>query len=60
MYGDEYVLCDSEDKMRSRSVLGIFMDLKKTKLNSVALVRKRPIPTERPQLVGEVKANFCG
>jgi hypothetical protein len=29
-------------------------------LNSVALVCKRTIPTERPQLVGEVSANFCG
>jgi hypothetical protein len=28
--------------------------------NSVALVRKRTIPTERPPLVGEVSANFCG
>jgi hypothetical protein len=27
---------------------------------SVALVRKRTIPTERPLLVGEVSANFCG
>jgi hypothetical protein len=27
---------------------------------SVALVRKRTIPTERPPLVGEVTANFCG
>jgi hypothetical protein len=27
---------------------------------SVALVRKRTIPTERPPLVGEVSANFCG
>jgi hypothetical protein len=27
-------------------------------LNSLALVRKRTIPTERPQLVGEVSANF--
>jgi hypothetical protein len=32
----------------------------KKKLNSVALVRKRTIPTERPLLVGEVSANFCG
>jgi hypothetical protein len=24
------------------------------------LVRKRNIPTERPPLVGEVSANFCG
>jgi hypothetical protein len=30
----------------------------KLKLNSVALVRKRTIPTERPPLVGEVSANF--
>ena len=30
------------------------------KLNSVALVRKRTIPTERPPPVGEVSANFCG
>jgi hypothetical protein len=28
------------------------------KLNSVALVRKRTIPTERPQPAGEVSANF--
>jgi hypothetical protein len=28
------------------------------KLNSVALVRKQTIPTERPQPVGEVSANF--
>jgi hypothetical protein len=27
---------------------------------SVALVRKRTIPTERPPLVGEVSANLCG
>jgi len=31
-----------------------------TKLNSVVLVRKRTIPTERPPPVGEVSANFCG
>ena len=30
------------------------------KLNSVALVRERTIPTERPPPVGEVIANFCG
>ena len=28
--------------------------------NSVALVRTRTIPTERPPPVGEVSANFCG
>jgi hypothetical protein len=30
------------------------------KLNSVALVLELTIPTERPPLVGEVSANFCG
>jgi hypothetical protein len=30
------------------------------KLNSVALVHERPIPTEGPQLVGELSANFLG
>jgi len=34
--------------------------LTKTKLNSVALVRERTIPTERPPPVGEVSAKFCG
>jgi hypothetical protein len=33
---------------------------KETKTNSVALVRERTIPTERPPLVGEVSANFFG
>jgi hypothetical protein len=28
--------------------------------NSVALARKRTTPTERPPLVGEVIANYCG
>ena len=31
-----------------------------TKLNSMALVRERTIPTERSPPVGEVSANFCG
>jgi hypothetical protein len=30
------------------------------KANSVVLVRKRTIPTERPPHDGEVSANFCG
>jgi hypothetical protein len=40
----------------------IFMDsslITTKKLNSVAVVRKRTIPTERPPLVGEVSANLC-
>jgi hypothetical protein len=30
-----------------------------TNSNSVALVRERTLPTERPPLVGEVSANVC-
>jgi hypothetical protein len=30
------------------------------KKNSVALVRKRTMPIERPPLVGKINANFCG
>jgi hypothetical protein len=33
---------------------------KKKKRNSGALVRQQTIPTERPQLVGEVIANCSG
>jgi hypothetical protein len=35
-------------------------DKKKLKLNSMVWVRERTIPTERPPLVSEVIANFCG
>ena len=49
-------------QMRARveiSRAAALMQLKtKTKLNSVALVRERTIPTERPPPVGEVSANF--
>jgi hypothetical protein len=34
------------------------MTKKKQTANSVALVRERTIPIERPPLVGEVSANF--
>jgi hypothetical protein len=37
-----------------------FIIIIKTKLNSMVRVRERTIPTERPPLVGEVIANFCG
>ena len=42
------------------SYTNVSMQLLVTKLNSVALVRERTIPTERPPPVGEVSANFCG
>jgi hypothetical protein len=32
----------------------------KKEINSVALVLDRTIPTERPPLVDEISANFCG
>jgi hypothetical protein len=35
-------------------------NLKEGNRNSVAWVRERTIPTERPPLVGEVIANVCG
>jgi hypothetical protein len=38
----------------------IHEEINKTKTNSMALVRKRTIPTEQPPLVGEVSDNFCG
>jgi hypothetical protein len=33
---------------------------KQKKKSSMVRVRERTIPTERPPLVGEVIANFCG
>jgi hypothetical protein len=30
-----------------------------SELNSVALVRKRTIPTARPQLVSKINAKYC-
>ena len=38
----------------------IYIYIDQVKKNSVALVRERTIPTERPPPVGEVSANFCG
>jgi hypothetical protein len=43
--------------LRRRTILA---KSKKIKLNSMAWVRERTIPTERPPLVGEVSANSCG
>jgi hypothetical protein len=44
-----------------RTLINVFkLSVKHKKKTSVALVRERTIPTERPPLVGEVSANFCG
>jgi len=48
-----HILCSITFLLKNHAVYDI-------KLNSVALVRTRTIPTERPPPVGEVSANFCG
>jgi len=41
--------------------MAVFSDIHTKHIKfSVALVRERTIPTERPPPVGEVSANFCG
>jgi hypothetical protein len=40
--------------------VAISLPLILSKKNSLVRVRERTIPTERPPLVGEVIANFCG
>jgi hypothetical protein len=42
------------------AVLSVTIKNSKLKLNSVAWVRERTIPTERPPLVAEVSTNFFG
>jgi hypothetical protein len=49
--------CKSTDNFRKIMMIVVHI---MSKLNSVALVHKQTIPTERPPLVGEVSANFCG
>jgi len=52
-YWDKYTAMHGQQKVKNYS-FGWY------KLNSVALVRTRTIPTERPPPVGEASANFCG
>jgi len=50
-------------RTRNINILGrqkLTKRVQQNKQNSVALVRTRTIPTERPPPVGEVSANFCG
>jgi hypothetical protein len=58
-------MCQMIQKWRIANILHEDINLQaisrvklKKKINSVALVRKQTIPTERPPLVGEVSANF--
>jgi hypothetical protein len=48
---------ETEEKTKLTGLLSLRPD---SQTNSVALVRKRTIPTEGPPLVGEVSANFSG
>jgi len=53
------VVAPGEKKTALRDNILIYVvNLLNYKLNSVALVRERTIPTERPPPVGEVSANF--
>ena len=55
-------LYEIQDYRKALSVISCtdFRHKRSIKKNSVALVRERTIPTERPPPVGEVSANFCG
>jgi hypothetical protein len=46
--------------MKEDNILKSMREVCLQKKNSVALVRKRTIPTVRPPLVGELSANFSG
>jgi hypothetical protein len=50
----------AQDRDQWSTPVNTVTKLQQKTTNSVALVRKRTIPTERPPLVGEVGANFCG
>ena len=49
-----YAKCKKKRRLTLRRLMSYIY------INSVALVRERTIPTERPPPVGEVSANFCG
>jgi hypothetical protein len=57
----DFVPFSIEDFYTANYLLSVcFYNQANKKTNSVALVRKRTIPNERPPLVGEVSANFSG
>jgi hypothetical protein len=59
----ECMYCSSSSSFRGligRLSLGRQHKSNSNKTNTVALVRERTIPTERPPPVGEISANFCG
>jgi hypothetical protein len=50
----------SSQSLHWPSYSAMYITNQSKKLNSVTLVRKRTIPTERPRLVGEVSAKIWG
>jgi hypothetical protein len=55
------IVAEDRSTTADRNSLTPFSDLAESfHVNSVALVRERTTPTERPPLVGEVSASFCG
>jgi hypothetical protein len=57
---ESFILPLKEENMfhtHTKLLAVLFFELNIIKLNSVVLVRKRTIPIERPQPVGEVSAN---
>jgi hypothetical protein len=60
LFQDHKLHVAGTSQVRGSAILILTVENYKLKLNSVALVRKRTIQTERPPFVGEVSANFCG
>jgi hypothetical protein len=56
---NQFILAQNPLRLTTRDFFAT-QPLRSWSLNTVALVRKRTIPTERPSLVGEVSANFSG
>jgi hypothetical protein len=59
-YVDQLVSAVKETGQLPFILRSIGKSMTSLKLNSVALVRKLTIPTERPPHFGEVSTNFCG
>jgi hypothetical protein len=60
MFQMKVVKKQKQKKLNTTFMVNTFSLNLRDKKNSVALVRERTIPTERPPLVDEVSANFCG
>jgi hypothetical protein len=56
--GSSFIALKLKGKYRFLEAAMFFVLLKTKKKNSVVLVRKRTIPTERPQPADKVSANF--